>query len=188
MDATALIAEDEPLLAEHLRATLGASRAALHPLADEFARVADYVQLLQVRMGARLTTRIDLPPELAAHPVPPLLLQPLVENAIRHGLEPRVGAVRLTLSARRDGPQLVLEVRDTGVGLPAGFGAALSAPAADGSGFGLQQVRERLHALHGMALRNVRERLRLMHDVAAQFDTRQEPDVFRVEIVLPLAS
>ena len=138
-------------LISYLRATLGASRAVLHPLADEFARVADYVQLMQVRMGARLATRIDLPPELAAHPVPPLLLQPLVENAIRHGLEPQVGAVRLTLSARRDGPQLVLEVRDTGVGLPAGFGAAQAAPAADGSGFGLQQVRERLHALHGTA-------------------------------------
>ena len=66
-----------------LRSTLSASRATLHPLAAEFERSADYLALMQVRMGARLVARLDLPPALAAHPVPPLLLQPLVENASR---------------------------------------------------------------------------------------------------------
>ena len=73
--------------------------------------------------------------------MPALLLQPLVENSIQHGLEPKVEGGRITVSARREGDQLVLEVRDTGVG-PAG------APA-DGKGFGLAQVRERLATLYG---------------------------------------
>jgi signal transduction histidine kinase len=126
-----------------LRATLGASRAQQHTLAAEFARLADYLALMKVRMGARLQEERLLPPELADLPVPPLLLQPLVENAIKHGLEPNVAGGRLRISARRDGATLVLEVRDTGVGLqPA------AAPAADG-GFGLQQVRDRLSTLYG---------------------------------------
>src|SRR2546428_7082195 len=69
-----------------LRATLEASRSGSHPLAAEFARIADYLELMQVRMGARLRSRLELPDDLAALPVPPLLLQPLVENAIQHGL------------------------------------------------------------------------------------------------------
>ena len=128
-----------------LRATLGASRVAQHPLAAEFARLADYLALMQVRMGQRLQTRFDLPAELANVPVPPLLLQPLVENAIKHGLEPTVAGGRIHVSAAREGQQLVLQVRDTGAGLV----AAHSAPT-DGTKFGLVQVRERLATLHGV--------------------------------------
>jgi len=124
-----------------LRATLSASRAALHPLSAEFARVADYVALMQIRMGDRLQPQLDLPAELAELQVPPLLLQPLVENAIKHGLEPHVNGGRLIVSASREGGQLVLCVRDTGAGMQA-------APA-DGTRFGLQQVRERLATLYG---------------------------------------
>jgi len=128
-----------------LRATLDASRTGSHSLADEFARIADYLELMKIRMGDRLRIRLELPPELAAQPVPPLLLQPLVENAIKHGLEPHVGGGRLVLSAARKGDTLVLQVRDTGAGL--------AAPSSDGSRFGLQQVRERLATLHGAAAR-----------------------------------
>ena len=78
-----------------LRATLNASRQPLHALSEEFASVDDYLALMSVRMAARLQTRLDLPPELADVPVPPLLLQPLVENAIKHGLEPQVAGGRI---------------------------------------------------------------------------------------------
>ncbi|MBX3643911.1 MAG: histidine kinase [Rubrivivax sp.] len=125
-----------------LRATLDASRQGTHTLGAEFARLHDYLELMKVRMGARLDTRLDLPDALAAHPVPALLLQPLVENAIKHGLEPQPRGGQLRVSASAQGPQLVLRVRDTGRGLPAAPG---------GGGFGLNQVRERLHALFGDA-------------------------------------
>jgi signal transduction histidine kinase len=126
-----------------LRATLGASRTTLHPLADEFARLDDYLHLMQVRMGTRLQSRLDLPDDLAAQPVPPLVLQPLVENAIQHGLEPHVAGGRLDVSATREAGELVLRVRDTGAGL--------SRASTGGSHFGLQQVRERLIAMYGAA-------------------------------------
>jgi LytS/YehU family sensor histidine kinase len=74
--------------------------------------------------------------------VPPLLLQPLVENSIRHGLEPKIEGGRIDVSARRDGDVLSLSVHDSGVGLPGDAGAPR-----EGS-FGLQQVRERLRTLY----------------------------------------
>jgi signal transduction histidine kinase len=125
-----------------LRATLGASRAAQHPLAAEFERVADYLALMGVRLGPRLQVQVDLPDALRAQPVPPLLLQPLVENSIRHGIEPQVQGGRIEVAARREGDALVLSVRDTGAGLGA-------AGATAGTRFGLQQVRERLAAQYG---------------------------------------
>jgi LytS/YehU family sensor histidine kinase len=125
-----------------LRATLAASRSGSHALADEFARINDYLALMAVRMGPRLDVRIELPAALRSLPVPALLLQPLVENAIRHGLEPQVDGGRVEVSARRESDGLVLEVRDTGGGLTAELSG-------DGSRFGLRQVRERLAALYG---------------------------------------
>jgi len=125
-----------------LRATLAASRSGSHALADEFARIDDYLALMAVRMGPRLAVRIELPEALRELSVPALLLQPLVENAIRHGLEPKVDGGRVEIRARRESDALALEVRDTGGGLSAD-------PAADGSRFGLRQVRERLAALYG---------------------------------------
>ena len=125
-----------------LRATLNASRSGMHPLAAEFERLADYLALMATRMGPRLVARFDLPADLREQPVPPLLLQPLVENAIRHGLEPRVEGGRIEVSARRTGDRLVLAVRDTGIGLSAGSTSG-------GTNFGLAQVRDRLAALYG---------------------------------------
>jgi LytS/YehU family sensor histidine kinase len=126
-----------------LRATLNASRVGRHALSAEFSRLADYLALMQVRMGDRLQARLDLPDALATLAVPPLLLQPLVENAIRHGLEPQVAGGRIEVRAARDGNDLVLTVRDTGVGL--------QRASPDGSHFGLQQVRDRLATLYGAA-------------------------------------
>ena len=106
----ALIGVDPPAaqhmldrLNAYLRATLNASRATQHPLSAEFARLADYLELMALRMGPRLQVTLDLPDALADVPVPPLLLQPLVENAIQHGLEPRVQGGALTVRAWRQG-------------------------------------------------------------------------------------
>lgn len=150
----ALIATDPPRaidmldrLNHFLRATLAASRSdargGQHSLSDEFARLDDYLSLMSMRMGPRLRVRLELPEALAPLPVPALLLQPLVENAIRHGLEPSARGGELRVAAQREGGTLCLSVSDDGVGS--------EAPALEG--FGLTQVRERLQALHGAAAR-----------------------------------
>ena len=124
-----------------LRATLNASRRDSQPLSDEFQQLDDYLALMAVRMGARLSVSFTLPPDLAALPVPPLLLQPLVENAIKHGLEPKVEGGRIAVDAQREGQRLTLTVRDSGIGL----GTASTG----GTAFGLEQVRTRLATLFG---------------------------------------
>jgi LytS/YehU family sensor histidine kinase len=126
-----------------LRATLSASRTGSHSLASEFDRVNDYLALMGVRMGPRLQSRLDLPQALRDVQVPPLLLQPLVENSIKHGLEPKVDGGVIEVRAAREAGTLVLSVHDSGVGLH-----TTGRSTAD-TQFGLQQVRERLHALYG---------------------------------------
>jgi hypothetical protein len=126
----------------YLRATLNASRATSHSLQAEFDRIQDYLELMAIRMGARLKYTLDLPGAIAQEKVPSLLLQPLVENAIQHGLEPKVGGGEIRVAARREGDDMVIEICDTGVGLS---GAA----PASGKGFGTTQVRERLTTLYG---------------------------------------
>jgi len=130
-----------------LRAMLQGSRSGSHGLAAEFDRLRDYLALMQVRMGPRLRARFELPAELAEVAVPPLLLQPIVENAIQHGLEPALDGGEIAVSARREGGLVIVEVRDNGVGLSAT--AAPPPPAAQHTGFGLQQVRERLATRFG---------------------------------------
>ncbi len=132
-------------LIAYLRATLSASRAGMHSLQQEFDRLQDYLELMSVRMGPRLQFSLRLPAELAAQEVPPLLLQPLVENSIQHGLEPKVEGGCITISARRSGALLCLEVHDTGLGMD----PAAVVPV--GKGFGLNQVRERLSTAYGNA-------------------------------------
>jgi two-component sensor histidine kinase len=145
-NVTSLI-DPDPARARHmleafirfLRASLAATRRSATTLADEFALIADFLEVLKVRMGERLQVAVDLPAGLAAVQIPPMLVQPLVENAIRHGLEPKVEGGRLDLRARREGGRLVLEVSDTGMG----FGEATS------GGVGLANIRERLRLAHG---------------------------------------
>jgi sensor histidine kinase YesM len=122
---------------------LDASRTGAHPLDAEFGRIGDYLELMQVRMGERLQSTLTLPPALAALPVPPLLLQPLVENAIKHGLETQADNGVISITAGREGNTLVLTVCDNGAGLTDGHES--------GGGFGLHHVRERLLALYGSA-------------------------------------
>lgn len=133
-------------LNSYLRATLNGSRASTHPLSAEFDRLRDYLELMAVRMGPRLQYTLELPDALRNEPVPPLLLQPLVENSIKHGLEPKVAGGCIRLRAHQDDGRLVLEVSDTGVGLPK---AVLAGGALHETGFGLAQVRERLATAYG---------------------------------------
>ncbi|MBI3715985.1 MAG: sensor histidine kinase [Betaproteobacteria bacterium] len=131
----------------YLRATLAATREEHTTLGQEFALMKSFLAVLQVRMGERLQVSFDLPDELSGMPMPQMLLQPLVENAIKHGLEPYIDGGEITLSARHEGPLVAITVADTGVG----FGNTTS------GGLGLQNVRERLAKLFGEAGRLVIE-------------------------------
>jgi signal transduction histidine kinase len=141
-------------LNDYLRTTLHASRQPLHPLADEFSRLADYLSLMAIRMGPRLVFELDLPPALAAVPVPSFILQPLVENAIRHGLEPVVAGGRIKVQARAEGQQLLLTVFDNGCGISELALAESTSSSMHGherptASWGTAHVRQRLHTLYG---------------------------------------
>jgi signal transduction histidine kinase len=145
-------------LNDYLRTTLQATRLpvhqALHPLGDEFSRLGDYLSLMAIRMGPRMAFELDLPDALTKAPVPRFILQPLVENAIRHGLEPQVSGGRIEVQARAEGAQLLLTVRDNGSGISelalADAARPLQADGAQpGSSWGLAHVRQRLHTLYG---------------------------------------
>lgn len=129
-------------LIQYLRATLGSSRAQQTTLAQEFALLDAYLGLMAVRMGERLKYALDLPQELRSTPLPPMLLQPLVENAIAHGIEPKVegGTVRVS-AALRDGA-IVLTVADNGRGPDAPSGKP-------GTNVGMANTRARLAAVYG---------------------------------------
>ena len=131
-------------LNDYLRASLDHSRSASGTLGDECRLLAAYLDIQALRMGQRLSWTIDVGQPLLAYPLPPMLLQPLVENAIRHGIEPRVGPGRVTLAARCVDQRLCLTVSDDGRGL-----AATPKPTDNRHGVGLNNVRERLAALYG---------------------------------------
>ena len=122
-----------------LRASLDATRADSTTLAAEGELISAYLDVLQVRMGPRLRHSIDIAPDLAAFTLPPMLLQPVVENAIRHGVEPRVEGGEVRLVAAREGERVRIEVRDTGVG----FASSTR------GGTGLTNLRDRLKLLYG---------------------------------------
>jgi hypothetical protein len=127
----------------YLRATLASTRNDHGTLAEEFALLRGYLEILAIRMGPRLAYTLDLPDALSAAKLPPMLLQPLVENAIKHGLEPKIDGGSLRVAASAVGKQLILVVEDDGLG----FGAA----SASGTGVGLEHVKERLAAVYGEA-------------------------------------
>jgi LytS/YehU family sensor histidine kinase len=100
-----------------------------------------YLNILGTRLGARLAFSVDLPSELATHSFPPNLLISLVENGVKHGIEPAADGGSIHVAARRVGDALVVMVEDTGRGL--------ATPAQSGQGVGLANIRERLAALYG---------------------------------------
>ena len=134
---------------DYLRASLAASRGDQATLASEAALLAAYLDVLAVRMGDRLRYRIDVPDDLRGFELAPMLLQPVVENAITHGLEPKVEGGEIVISARVLGDRVCVEISDTGAGL-AESGAASKK---HGGGVGLSNLRERLASLYGGAAR-----------------------------------
>lgn len=144
-------------LGELLRASLADSPGEVVPLDDEMALVRMYLEIEEVRFGDRLAVDVEVDPVVRRASVPHLLLQPLVENAIRHGIGARSGPGRLAMRAHADQDQLVLEIEDDGPGpgrfeLPARTaerGGATGHP--EGAGLGLANVRERLERLYGDA-------------------------------------
>ncbi len=126
-------------LIDLLRASLAASRSERTTLAQETALITAYLDILRIRMGERLSYRIDVPPELMSAHIPPLSLQPLVENSVKHGLEPKLEGGRVHLTARSSGDALLLDVEDDGLGFP---------PNAAG-GVGLSNLRERIASIYG---------------------------------------
>jgi two-component sensor histidine kinase len=134
-------------LAQHLRATLPKLRAAAgkpqSTLAEQFSICASYLELMKVRLGDRLHVELDLPPALAELAFPPLLLISLVENAVKHGAEPKPGATHIRLAAREsfecDRRCLEVSVEDNGAGLRMGTG----------EGTGLANIRAQLMTRFG---------------------------------------
>jgi two-component system sensor histidine kinase AlgZ len=130
-------------------------------LAEEIALAQRYLAIEQVRFGERLNVQWSLDPAANEAKLPPLLLQPLVENAVRHGVEPSATGAAVRVSTERRGSMVVVKVTNT---VPAGQGA-------EG---------------HGLALRNVQDRLALLHDVQAQFRSGLKDGVYQVRMEFPL--
>lgn len=129
-------------------------------LADEIALARRYLAIEAVRFGDRLQVEWALDAGASAAKLPPLLLQPLVENAVRHGVEPSAVGAHLRISTQRRGASVVIKVTNT---VPAGHG----------------------ERGNGVALDNVRDRLRLLHDVQGQFQYALKDGVFQVRIEVP---
>jgi len=128
-------------LSSFLRATLAGDQAALVPLSAELGMVEAYLEIEEVRFGPRLEVDVDGPLDLHDALVPSFILQPLVENAVTHAIAPAGGAGRIDIHIRADGGRLVVAIRDSVAGdVP---------PAANGSGLGLQNVRDRLSEHYG---------------------------------------
>ena len=152
---------------DYLRASLGSLRHDKSTVDQELALAASYLQLLQGRMEDRLRFTIDADDAARRQPLPPLLLQPLVENAVVHGLEPHIDGGTVRVSARVQGEALVLEVQDDGRGL--------DAPARPGA-----------RADAGLALGNIRQRLLTRYGSAASLEVRAASPGTLSRITVPL--
>jgi len=136
-------------LSDLLRLTLDRAGAQLVPLKEERDFVEKYLDIERTRFGERLHTHFDIEPGTLDAAVPNFVLQPLVENALRHGIGPKVGGGRIDIIARRDDESLRLVVRDDGYGVPP----------------------ERLNAFNtGLGLRNTRSRLEHLYNGRHSFE------------------
>ena len=129
-------------------------------LADEITLAQRYLAIEQVRFGERIQVEWALDPLASKAKLPPLLLQPLVENAVKHGVEPSADGAHIRISTQRRGSTVVIKVTNT---VPAGQG----------------------ERGNGVALNNVRDRLNLLHDVQGQFQCGLKEGVFQVRIEVP---
>lgn len=132
-------------------------------LADEIALAQRYLAIEQVRFGERIQIEWSLDDTAAGARLPPLLLQPLVENAVKHGVEPSASGARIRVSTQRRGASVVIKISNT------------VAPGLAHRSTG-----------HGLALTNVRERLSLLHDVLGRFNYGLKDGVFQVRIEVPV--
>jgi len=130
-------------------------------LGEEVELARRYLAIEQIRFGARLSVAWELDPAAEGARVPPLLLQPLVENAVRHGIEPSANGGTIGVRTQVKFGRAVITISNS----------VAKAPSRRGN---------------GMALKNVRERLHLMHDVAAQFEVQRGSDGYRIQMVVPL--
>ena len=133
-------------LITYLRHSLPRTEDSLSTLGEELERARAYLEILKIRMGPRLALQIEVPEALKAIPLPSMMLQTLVENAIKHGLEPKSGGGTVWIIARQVDDALAVTVAD------------------DGQGFNVQSSGT------GIGLKNVRERLRLAYGNAASFN------------------
>lgn len=131
-------------LSELLRTTLDSTEAQEIPLHQEIAFIERYMEIMQIRFQGHLQVDINIDPDVQDALVPNLILQPLVENAIKHGVSKLDIAGRIEISARRDDDRLILGVRDNGPGYVGAVPAALE-------GVGLRNTRARLAQLYGTA-------------------------------------
>jgi len=150
---------------DYLRSAVSSLGEREHTLGEELDLVEAYLRVVQIRMEQRLSYAIDVPEALRAQPLPALTLQPLVENAVVHGLEPKIEGGRLRIAAALQDGRLNLLVEDDGLGL------RNEAPSG-GTGTALRNIRERLRSLHG--------------DAAALSLEAAEPQGVRARLLLPL--
>jgi two-component system, LytTR family, sensor histidine kinase AlgZ len=151
------ILEDLSDLFRHALAAPGESVT----LGEEVALAKRYLDIEQVRFGERLAIEWSLDPQADVARVPPLMLQPLVENAVMHGVEPSAAGAQVKITTQRRGGSVVIKVTNT---VPAGQG----------------------RRGHGVAQDNVRERLRLLHDVQGQFQTILRNGIYQVRVEVPV--
>ena len=151
-------------LSDLLRLTLENIGQQEIPLQAELEFLAKYLQIEQTRFADRLVVRFDIQPETLDTLVPNLILQPLVENAIKHGVAKKVGPGHIDISARREGDKLRMEVRDDGVGLSEDALTALQ------KGIGVSTTRARLQHLFGADYR---------------FEFHRQPQGLSVVVVIP---
>jgi len=139
-------------LIEYLRSTLPQMRAAgSGTLGRQVELSRAYLAIMQARMKERLAVSFEVPQELRGTPFPPMMLQTLIENSIKHGLEPKIEGGRIDVRAHRADAMLQVEVRDDGVGFD-------------------------LHADDGVGLTNIRERLRLLYGPRAELVIEAPPE------------
>ncbi len=150
----------------YLRQSLAASRAQDGTVQQEFNLLRHYLDLLKIRMGERLRYELNVADGLENEPLPPMLLQPLVENAVKHGLEPKVEGGSVQVSAERRNGNLILTVLDNGLGF---------SEDADARG-------------EGVGLANLRERLAVLYDGDGALTVADESPGTRITLSIPLRS
>ena len=158
LNSIASLVRSRPELAREMIVKLGnilrallQDRDAFVPLGEELAFTDDYLDIEVVRFGDKLKVVKEIAEDTLTLEVPSMLLQPLIENSIKHGLEPRISGGTVTLRSRIVGSQLVIEIEDDGVGIEPGHDVAapVSGLVREGFGIGMKNVRERMEVLYG---------------------------------------